>query len=705
MSKIKLLSCGIILWSSIVHAQSIGEFDRVVGPRDKGVEVGSRDDWVVADLGQQVFLWRAYGASFAEEEDAVALPTAFWYDRESGELYQFHGTDFVEAVIQLAEIAPEISLDDIITADMELWNLWNSPATSQPMGVWSLVTYESLGLQPQNPIVSDSGEKRHILVDPCIPVFAPPGDGEEEVSDDDTKWQPATFTAARVYSLLETLRDDLCDDDCSNCSGICCNDLCCPSGTRRCCNSRCCNMSNCCERRCCAGPCCPGVANRCCNFDETCCGSYCCPQQGVCCPEAPGGCCPYYTRYCCPSNSSGCCTHGECCPGAGHSSGCCPEDTHACCGEFCCEESFNCCGTFCCGGICNGCESEGGIGGGTVTVNQGTGCPGATITFIASGVVDGGGTKRVQCNTVDISAVIPTYTWVITRPSGSTLSGSGTAASVVATQGGQYQCVFTVTVSRECPPEPITLTASASVPEYPTVEVQYKTFIAPSAISSPAGYNYFAGDNRWFGVGNNSSRSFQQASVTVNPAIATGIVGTPTMSFGRTKGYQNSPTGSDVIACQHCAGSYGDYCLVAGATPECDMTAVAGQNGNVLTMVGTRLSPTEIKLQIDLVGKNPCVSGAPTIDAHLTIHFRQTCTNGQLGVMEFRLYGYHDGFPWHELYINGVDVYTHDPCLTNEGPYSLFTDGANEHLYQTIDDYHGPYDGAPLDQWHVVPGQ
>ena len=39
--------------------------------------------------------------------------------------------------------------------------------------------------------------------------------------------------------------------------------------------------------------------------------------------------------------------------------------------------------------------------------------------------------------------------------------------------------------------------------------------------------------------------------------------------------------------------------------------------------------------------------------------------------MQFRVSGQHDGYPWHELYINGVLFYAHDPCATGEGFGSL----------------------------------
>ena len=253
-----------------------------------------------------------------------------------------------------------------------------------------------------------------------------------------------------------------------------------------------------------------------------------------------------------------------------------------------------------------------------------------------------------------------------------------------------------------------TVGAVAGAASYDTVEVRYKTFIAPDAVVTPPHpdlLDFFAGDNRWFGYDAMPSRSLQYTLVTVDPSILNGQSTSPTNEFGTTMGFGDHPDGSDVTSCAHCAESYGDWCLKASATAECIETAVAGQNGNILSIQHSRVSETEVKVQINLVGQNPCAADivgpdAPPIDAHLTLHFRQLCTDGTLQTMEFRLYGTHDGFPWHELYINGTAVYTHDPCCTHEDPDSLF--GSGDHNYETNDLCHSQ--SPPLNEWRQVPG-
>lgn len=252
-----------------------------------------------------------------------------------------------------------------------------------------------------------------------------------------------------------------------------------------------------------------------------------------------------------------------------------------------------------------------------------------------------------------------------------------------------------------------------SVPgNYDTVEIVYKTFIAPDAVATLLYafwlIDYYQGDARWFG-GAGLSRSTQIISVSVDPQYVEGQASPPQESFGPTVGYDGSPPGSDVTRCNHCAGPYGDWCLVTGATPFCSLVAAPGVYGNVLTIEPDRVSPTEIQVKFDLVGYLPCEAHDPTvpaIDAHFTIHFRQLCLNGPLQPMQFRLFGIHDGFPWHELEINEIRVHEHDPCCSVEGPASLF--GSGEWNYKTkdaTDVCHAPLTGIPLQQWQPVPGQ
>ncbi len=79
-------------------------------------------------------------------------------------------------------------------------------------------------------------------------------------------------------------------------------------------------------------------------------------------------------------------------------------------------------------------------------------CVGDVIIFTLNGVHDGGGTKRSQCASIPIEPGIISYTWTITKPDGTTLSGSSPVATVAANEPGTYSCSFTANATRECAP-------------------------------------------------------------------------------------------------------------------------------------------------------------------------------------------------------------------------------------------------------------
>lgn len=292
--------------------------------------------------------------------------------------------------------------------------------------------------------------------------------------------------------------------------------------------------------------------------------------------------------------------------------------------------------------------------------------------------------------------------------------------STITCAGDAQTRTVSVTIHEDAPPGPVPIVVTASAPGgsqcqatgtvtvnrvYTPVEVRLRLFIAPDAVELPAAfwlYDFDEGDNRWFNYAAMTFRSFQQTSVTLGPAYPDGgPVGSATNLFGTTRAFYDDPDFSDVVPCPHCAGSYGDWCLVAGATAECAATPIPGQGGNVLTIQHTRVSGSEVKLRMDAIGYNGCEGGqVPSLGATLTVHFRQVCQGGTLGPMEFRLYGEHDGFPWHELYMNAVGVYGHDPCCTNEGPGSLFP--PMEWDFEGTDTCH--FTQTPLNQWQTVPG-
>jgi len=262
-----------------------------------------------------------------------------------------------------------------------------------------------------------------------------------------------------------------------------------------------------------------------------------------------------------------------------------------------------------------------------------------------------------------------------------------------------------------------------NVVEYRIVELRYQTFIACSAVGTGSipifVSDWFEGDDRDFGYNAASSRSFQSYYVTVGPTMPEGsvIAVAADEGFGPTAGYNDEA--ANVAPCppgQVCPG-FCTTCILPGATPDCTGLAVAGANGNVQSGAFERLNTAHGEFRLDLVGKNPCVSGAPAIDAHLIFVFRQQYNpdTGILGPMEWRIDpgdpsdpsddgSWHDEFPWHELYFNGVQVYTFDPCIHPGGPdpENLVDDD-----FGVDSDINLPDDNQPqnpnIESWQEVP--
>ena len=111
------------------------------------------------------------------------------------------------------------------------------------------------------------------------------------------------------------------------------------------------------------------------------------------------------------------------------------------------------------------------------------------------------------------------------------------------------------------------------------------------------------------------------------------------------------------------------------------------------------MSSSEVQVVMDLIGNNPCQAADPSFDVHIIFQFRQLCADGQLEPMEWRIVivpgeGHHDGFPWHELYLNGVEVYRFDPCSGGQTPNP-------NRLYDPLDVTMPDV----LGNWQTVPGQ
>lgn len=189
--------------------------------------------------------------------------------------------------------------------------------------------------------------------------------------------------------------------------------------------------------------------------DESPCTFGKCDAAGIC-QAYPN---PTANGLSCEDGDGNPCTEGQCSDGD-----CVPLDLCDI-GEFCCAEALVGAEAeptdptasqqrmaVCCADPCNACLDNGSLSGGVVNVNPPYPCVGDTVTCTASGVVDSGGQKRHQCQVAPVFPGEIVYSWTVTRPGQSDLTGTGPVATFVPDREGTYTCSFVASSTRECAP-------------------------------------------------------------------------------------------------------------------------------------------------------------------------------------------------------------------------------------------------------------
>jgi hypothetical protein len=186
-------------------------------------------------------------------------------------------------------------------------------------------------------------------------------------------------------------------------------------------------------------------------------------------------------------------------------------------------------------------------------------------------------------------------------------------------------------------------------------------------LNSFLGNLVFGGDNRGFGYGKPGYRSHQSAIVTLTPDRI------PLIDQSRDWG----PT--RVYLARQAAHVQGRP--IWWLAPKGEQAAIITEKRSVTnannSISSRRITGNAVLVHLKLSGANP---GEPMsailgkIDADVNVYLREN----DKGDLEYRFDVQHDGFPAYELYIDGQDVYTHDPVAEKQHPLSLMGTGSGE---------------------------
>jgi N-acetyl-anhydromuramyl-L-alanine amidase AmpD/V8-like Glu-specific endopeptidase len=199
-----------------------------------------------------------------------------------------------------------------------------------------------------------------------------------------------------------------------------------------------------------------------------------------------------------------------------------------------------------------------------------------------------------------------------------------------------------------------------------TLDIRYRCFIPSPLIDSPL--TVYGGDGRGFSENGGTSRGDLHARIILTPGGGIEGISIIDRHWGESTEYATSDS-------YHVEGKP-DWWLgkVEGAQPT-DRKTLAADDDNLNIVAGSPGSARNIEamaenasiVSISAIGALPLSIVAPAIDADLAIMIRQTSSGG----IECKVAGEHDGFPCHELYVNGVCVYSYDPVAVGSSPTAL----------------------------------
>lgn len=198
-----------------------------------------------------------------------------------------------------------------------------------------------------------------------------------------------------------------------------------------------------------------------------------------------------------------------------------------------------------------------------------------------------------------------------------------------------------------------------------TLELKYRMFIPSPAITGPFSDDY-GGDGRGFSYDQGSSRGEIVASIKLTPGMGIERLTVDQRHWSESKAYDSDDT--------YAVSGKPDWWL--GKRENARVTerkTLLADDDNFNVEVGTSgrwavqaVLENASVVSVKAEGAMPLSRIAPDIDADVAVFIR--LHNGQIQV---RAGGRHDGFPCHELYVNGRAIYRYDPVAAGSGPSAL----------------------------------
>ena len=221
--------------------------------------------------------------------------------------------------------------------------------------------------------------------------------------------------------------------------------------------------------------------------------------------------------------------------------------------------------------------------------------------------------------------------------------------------------------NRVCAPMPTGQSFSNAMSgDTETIEIKYRAFIPAPVLKGPFLDNY-AGDGRSFRYSGGSSRGEMTVLVDMSSGGGISNVRYADRHWDPSHAYSASDT-APVAGKPDWWLSLNAGAVPTGtdtcATSDDTLRAYIGAPGTTRNVLATIENASILTLMMS--GNNPLVPGSPAIDGDISVLLRRG-TNG----LEAKLNGSHDGFPAHEVYVNGHRLLAYDPVAAGKGPLAL----------------------------------